>query len=255
MKNEERIAATGGQKHYIISDFDTEIMRLVKDTFHIGEFDWLHPSFMYNLFKFYWRREYAASFIEAHTHYKSFQPISVGEITKNISSQYVAVKFYFSECFPDTSENRSFISNILHTLAKKTHVVLLNTGLNIDDHKECNTEAYERIHKLPDSIHPRNNLEAQTQVVSNAVAFLGTYGGFSYLAPFYGVPSIAFYSREDNFLPVHIDIAYRALRSMKYGSFDKVIKTDNHEHIKGRPEFMAMNVQNFDILQMLSGEH
>ena len=44
---------------------------------------------------------------------------------------------------------------------------------------------------------PRNNLAVQTKVISGARAFIGTYGGLSYLAPFYGVNSLAFYSNPE----------------------------------------------------------
>ena len=43
-------------------------------------------------------------------------------------------------------------------------------------------------------LHPRENLALQTAVVAGASAFVGTYGGFSYLAPFLGVRSTAYYS-------------------------------------------------------------
>jgi hypothetical protein len=41
---------------------------------------------------------------------------------------------------------------------------------------------------------PERNLAVQTAVIARAKAFVGTYGGYSYLAPFCGVPSLAFYS-------------------------------------------------------------
>ena len=34
----------------------------------------------------------------------------------------------------------------------------------------------------------------QTAVIAGARAFVGTYGGYAYLAPFCNVPAIAFYS-------------------------------------------------------------
>ena len=41
-------------------------------------------------------------------------------------------------------------------------------------------------------------------------AFVGTYGGFSYMAPFYGVKSLAFYSDPDGFSQKHLHMARSA---------------------------------------------
>ena len=40
-------------------------------------------------------------------------------------------------------------------------------------------------------MQPENNLAIQTEVIRHADAFVGTYGGFSYLAPLSGVNTIA----------------------------------------------------------------
>ncbi len=43
-------------------------------------------------------------------------------------------------------------------------------------------------------------------MIARARAFVGTYGGYSYLAPFCGVPSLAFYS-EPTFKMHHLQVA------------------------------------------------
>ena len=55
---------------------------------------------------------------------------------------------------------------------------------------------------------PERNLAVQTAVIAGAHSFVGTYGGYSYLAPFCGVPSLAFYSRR-TFQSPHLDVARR----------------------------------------------
>jgi hypothetical protein len=250
-KNLERIQKSGGQKHVSISDFDMDILRTINKSGRLGQdFDWLHPSLMYNLFKYYWMRRVTTDFIEDHTRYQTFGP-PAAEGLSGLPDKYVAVKFYFSEAFPDTRENRSAISGILSTLSERNNVVLLNTGLDIDDHKDCARPAAERLYSFDKMMTLKNNLTVQTQIISRAQAFYGTYGGFSYLAPFYGVPSISFYSREDRFLPVHLDIAHRAFRTIKYGRFDKIKNPVNGAAYAGRPEFMALNLLNLDILRAL----
>ena len=57
-----------------------------------------------------------------------------------------------------------------------------------------------------------------------AVAFgvaderLGTYGGFSYLAPFYGVPSYTYYSDPDGFSRKHLTVAHEAFECCGAGA-------------------------------------
>ena len=44
--------------------------------------------------------------------------------------------------------------------------------------------------------------------------FANSARGLSYVGPFYGVPSIAFYSTESELVPVHIDVGWRVRHSM-----------------------------------------
>jgi hypothetical protein len=53
---------------------------------------------------------------------------------------------------------------------------------------------------------PERNLEVQSAVIARADAFVGSYGGLSYLAPLFGVPSVAMYS-DRTFKSSHLDLA------------------------------------------------
>ena len=75
------------------------------------------------------------------------------------------------------------------------------------------------MHAIDHLLEPRNNLEVQTKVISRARAYIGNYGGLSYLAPFYGVRSLAFYSCPEHVAPHHLDLMYRVAAKMKRGSF------------------------------------
>jgi hypothetical protein len=65
---------------------------------------------------------------------------------------------------------------------------------------------------------PETNLELQTAVIAGARAFVGTYGGYSYLAPLCGVPALAFYSERKAFHVIHRELAERVFRDVKAGS-------------------------------------
>ena len=70
------------------------------------------------------------------------------------------------------------------------------------------------IHHVDRLMTAERNLELQSEIVSNARAFVGTYGGLAYLATFYGVPSFAFYSTQAELLPAHMDVWWRLTRLM-----------------------------------------
>jgi hypothetical protein len=66
---------------------------------------------------------------------------------------------------------------------------------------------------------PDTNLEVQTRIIGGAKAFTGTYGGFSYLAPFLGVDTVSFYSNPSAFRFDHMELAHRVFASFKRASF------------------------------------
>src|SRR5207244_8932708 len=91
--------------------------------------------------------------------------------------------------------------------SRQTPVVLLNTPFAIDDHRDM-TPAGAGIVTIADRMAAERNLAVQSAVIARARAFVGTYGGYSYLAPFYGVSSVAFYSAR-TFKPQHLHLAQR----------------------------------------------
>jgi hypothetical protein len=56
-------------------------------------------------------------------------------------------------------------------------------------------------------------------VIRGARGFVGTYGGFSYLAPLCGVDTVAFYSHPGGFRFDHLDVAKRVFSGLGAGAF------------------------------------
>ncbi|MFN0060473.1 MAG: hypothetical protein ACKVX7_18605 [Planctomycetota bacterium] len=239
--NERRVEAAGGQKHRAVSDFDQQVIDKVGQIMEWSSdgFDLLHPSVMYNFFTPYWRRKVPFTYLKAHFEPRRFEPQERNALPIDLPADYVAAKFYFSACFPDNPANRAFISSFLMRVAHGATVVLLSSGLKIDDHQDWlpDLEKSGKLINLAGLMPPERNLEIQTAVVSRARQFIGTYGGFSYLAPLYGVPSVALYSEPQHFLPVHLEVAQEVFRSEGFGSFS------------------AMNVRDLERLGMLNGMH
>ena len=98
------------------------------------------------------------------------------------------MRFYFRPSFPDTPENQRFAAHVIRSLSQEIPVVLLNTGLRLDDHEDLDVPG-KNVYRVDELMRLEQNLEIQTEIISHAQAFVGTYGGLAYLGPFYGVPS------------------------------------------------------------------
>ena len=73
-----------------------------------------------------------------------------------------------------------------------------------------------RLHRIDDVVTPEDNLSVQTAVIQGAASFVGTYGGFSYLAPLGGVDAVGLYSHR-NFFIQHLDVALQACERVNGG--------------------------------------
>ena len=213
-------------KQRTLRSFDREILRRAVAARGLGAVSVLHPAMMYHLFMPYWKQQAPMSQVLNYSQYVPLEPFEApevqgrlpaevegrlpAEVEGRLPARYVAVRFYFSQCFPDTPANRAFVGRALSQLAEETDVVILNPGLRVDDHDDVLVPRSPRIHTLDDVMRPERNLEIQASVMSRAAGFVGTYGGYSYLAPFFGTPSLSFYS-ERNFYYHHLHMAQHAI--------------------------------------------
>jgi hypothetical protein len=216
--SEERRRGRASQKQFASSERDREVVRRVLE--HRGidpeRTATLHPSTMYGLFSPVWDGWRPLSRIADRTLNRPIPRPPASALEGELPDDYVAVKVYFSDCFPDTDSNRAFVTRLIGTLAERHEVVLLSTGIRLDDHRDLEPLDQPNVHDLERHMRPVDNLEVQTRAIAGARAFVGTYGGFSYLAPYLGVGSLAFYS-EENFAPTHLGVMRRARSELERG--------------------------------------
>jgi hypothetical protein len=205
-----RAATEAAKKQRQVGAFDAEVARRIVEA-HGGPMDLLHPGMMYRLFQPYWKGAAPATRVERYT---AYAPIARqrDDAVPDLPAEYVAVRFYFSDCFPDTEANRAFVASTIEALERQVPVVLLNTPFALDDHRDV-APAAGRVLTIGARMAPERNLALQTEVIAGARAFVGTYGGYSYLAPLCGVPSLAFYSAR-TFKMQHLEMAQRALAGL-----------------------------------------
>jgi hypothetical protein len=233
--NERRIEdADGLQKHVEVSELDREILRRLAAKEGLGEgCARIHPSLMYNLYKHMWRRNQPVKYLLRQAEFRRLEPPPCRpEVACRLPPRYYVAKFYFSNCFRDAPETRRFIAEFLAGLSRRLPVVLLSTGIKVDDHSEWSPEGGGdgSILTISDLMTPATNLEVQTSVVARADAFVGTYGGFSYLAPFLGVTSTALVT-EERYLACHFEVARAVFGGKGFGAFT-LLRLEEVEHLR-----------------------
>jgi len=206
--DEFRTRTESRKKQRTLTAFDRDAIRRVRRSWGDPATHLLHPAMMYALFMPFWKDQAPLSRITDHVRYRRIEPAAPVSIPA-LPSRYIAARFYFSNCFPDTSDNRAFVDRVIGTLSEHHDVVMLNPGFRPDDHVDYATGTRPRVHAVDMSSHPAENLALQTSIIGKADAFVGTYGGFAYLAPFCGVRSIAFYS-DRNYFTYHLGLAQHA---------------------------------------------
>jgi hypothetical protein len=206
--DEFRIRTEATKKQRGVSAFDRDVIRRVRTALGGGATQLLHPALMYALFMPFWKDRAPLSRVLDHVRFRRIEALRPAGLPV-LPARYVAVRFYFSNCFPDTPENRAFVGRLIETLAEHHDVVLLNPGFRPDDHVDFPATLRPRVHAFDMSGHAGENLAWQAAMIAGAEAFVGTYGGFAYLAPFCGVRSIAFYS-DRNYFTYHLTLAQRA---------------------------------------------
>jgi hypothetical protein len=206
------------KKQRTLTPFDREVVRSAMSAFGLPRPFLLHPGLMYRLFNPFWKQQVTVRRVEHYTSYQKVAHPAVPELAGRLPQRYVAVRFYFSDCFPDSPGNRAFVEATVRTLSDEQDVVMLNPGFKVDDHSDYSPERAARVHTFDDVMTPERNLEIQTAIIAGAQAFVGTYGGYSYLAPLLGVPSLAFYSERGAFFAHHLELAERVFRQLGAGS-------------------------------------
>ena len=163
-RNIARAAAGGGTlKQHQSSSMDEEILALVKQRDGLGSARVLHPSLLCRLFQQFWLGHRPASFLERRTKYSLIESPSAA--LPALPHDYVAVKFYTAASLPPTPTNRRLLQSIVLKLAETRDMVMLDTGLTLDDHEDYTFAAAARVHSVRDVLRPEDNLAVQTAVI------------------------------------------------------------------------------------------
>jgi hypothetical protein len=213
-----RNAERGVTKQYESSALDRDILTAVAGTLGTREFDVVHPSLMYRLFTLYWSGHRAMGFMDAHMRFTRIDTPPLVDPAL-LPREYIAAKFYSARSLPDTPELRMQLRSMVADLAVRMPVVLLDTGLVLDDdHGDYSFAENGRVISAKSWMTPQNNLGVQTQIIAGSSAFVGTCGSLAWLAPRLGVNTSALFV-DPKWLHAHLAVAMRAYHKLDAGRF------------------------------------
>jgi hypothetical protein len=198
-------------KQYFRDGLDRRITGLALE--RVGDAAVVHPLLMYSRMRFVLEGLHPP---EAATQIGTSGRLPVEEraLPADAPADFVAVKLYFSDSFPNDEATRERARRELARVAEDSDVVVLTSGTQLDEHVEWVPEG-PRIHDSSAWMTPQDNLAVQTALVARAHALVATYGGFSYLGPMLGVPTRALYTQEA-FQRVHLDVLRAAYPDAAY---------------------------------------
>ena len=205
----------GGQKQSSGSAFDDELLAAVRTRLGISSPTVCHPSLMFELFRHVWHGNLPYDLLWRRTRFHTARRLSTpaggaaGPALDRLPAEFVAVKVYAGPALTFSDATRTTVRHLVAAAASRLPVVLLETDIGVDEHRDFDLGDIAGVTTLRDHMQPRTNLGLQIEVISRATYFLGTCGGLAWLAPFLGVPTVALYD-SDQLLGPHLFVAREA---------------------------------------------
>jgi hypothetical protein len=204
-------AERGTSKQYAPSALDRELVSLAEQ--RLGTHACVvHPSLMYRLLGAFWSGHESMSFLERHTRIGRVTPPRAVDLS-SLPREYVAVKLYAAQSLQPDAGLRVALRALVSGLASRTPVVLLETGVRVDEHEDFTFEGLPNTYSARSLMTPATNLAVQTQIIGGARAFVGTCGSLAWLAPMLGVDTMALFA-DASFLHAHLHVARRAFHRL-----------------------------------------
>jgi hypothetical protein len=206
----------GGQKQSSGSRFDDDLLAAVRARVGVAQSGVCHPSLMFELFRQVWHGNLPFDRLWRRTRFQAVprMTVALGERPDSLTplrlpDDFIAVKVYEGPALRFSEATREAVHHVVASAAREAPVVLLETEIGVDEHRDLDLATIPGVMSLRDAMRPRTNLGLQMDVIAQARFFLGTCGGLAWLAPFLGVPTVALYD-SDALLGPHLYVAREA---------------------------------------------
>lgn len=209
--------ADGEQKQHGHGAFDADIVARVRAIAGLEAATVCHPSAMFRLLRHFWLGNGSLEYVLEHMRFATV-PAAAAVDLPPLPPRYVAMKFYTGRALPDTPSNRQALRRLVEQTASTQPIVMLNTGLTLDEHEDFLFRDVPDVTSLAHALTPSNNLGVQTEVIRRADRYVGTCGSLAWLAPMLGTETLAVYA-DDFLLSPHLYAARQAYRSMNAARF------------------------------------
>jgi hypothetical protein len=193
---DESIAAVGQRKQVVEDALDRELVEAVSARFGAAEV--IHPRFMYAHLRFLWDESMrpATDALGLGDHDPLPRLDLPAPVEQRLPERFVAAKVYFNEALAPTPAVLCQLGDVLASVAAGLPVVLLEAGTAVDDHADW-AAAGSGVVRVADLFEPTSNLAVQAEIVARAQSLVATYGGFSYVGPLVGTPTLAVWDRPE----------------------------------------------------------
>jgi hypothetical protein len=209
----------GDQKQLVVGSFDAEIVARVRQQLG-ADGRVCHPSTMFRLMRRFWLGTDSLQCVLDHTLYRRLAPVPPAACPP-LPESFVAVKFYTGRALPDTDKTRAALRNVLRRVRGGRPLVMLDTGLTLDEHHDYGLDDLGDVRTLAEWLTPQNNLAIQTEVIRRADLFVATCGSLAWLAPMLGTDTLAVYT-DDHLLAPHLYAARQIYPAMGAASFTPI---------------------------------
>lgn len=212
-----RARQAGDQKQYGLADLDREIVAAACARAGVEDAAVLHPSSMFRLLREFWLGNESLDYAMGYLRYRPVPPAAAAPPLPALPADFVAMKFYTARSLAADARHRDRLRALVERIAARHPVVLLDTGLRLDEHEDYLFGGVPGVVSLAPAMRPENNLAVQTEVIRRARRFVGTCGSLAWLAPMLGTDTLAIYA-DDHLLTTHLYAARRAYASMGAGA-------------------------------------
>jgi len=217
-RNAERRARQegGGQKQSAVDAVDEQLLAAARRQLGIGGGAVCHPSLFFRLFRHVWHGNLPMDFLWTHTRYERTR-LDLA-LPPGMPEAFVTAKLYAGPALSTAPASRAAVREVVARTAATAPVVLLETELGIDEHRDFDVRGIANVTSAAPLMMARTNLAVQLALITRSQTFLGTCGGLAWVAPFLGVPTVAVCD-DDAPLATHLLVARQAGRSVDAAEF------------------------------------